>query len=81
MGRFDRARELYAAGKRLLDVTRDGAVTRESLRWAREDLEDVLLDLKLAFLDQNPLDLEDLMSEATTLMNAVWTELNRDQDG
>lgn len=37
----------------MLDATRELAVRHDRMRWAREDLEDALLDLKLAVLDFN----------------------------
>ncbi|MFT3784568.1 MAG: hypothetical protein QM770_00190 [Tepidisphaeraceae bacterium] len=46
MDAFDSARDLYRRGKELIDETRDRAVLDDELRWAREDLEDALLDLK-----------------------------------
>ncbi len=51
MSVFDRAVHIYGSGRRLIDATRDLAVTHDLIRWAREDLEDLLLDLKLAVLD------------------------------
>jgi hypothetical protein len=76
---FDQARKLYAEGKQLLDATRDAAVTNDDLRWAREDLEDVLLDLKLAVIDQNSTSLNQLIKDANSVLTAVWREL-KDQD-
>jgi hypothetical protein len=72
---FDRARELYAAGKRIVDASRDKAVTNDELRWAREDLEDVLLDLKLGVIELNEEAVDTLMKEARIAIAAVLREL------
>jgi hypothetical protein len=77
---FDQARDLYAAGKRLLDATRDAAVTNDALRWAREDLEDVLLDLKLAVIELNVTNLNRLIFDTNSLLNAVWREVKDEGD-
>ena len=50
---FDLALTLYREGKAILDESRDFAASDDLLRWAREDLEDALLDTKQAWQDRS----------------------------
>jgi hypothetical protein len=75
MSDFDAARKLYRDAKQVIDVTRDLAVTNDALRWAREDLEDVLLDLKLAVIEINEAGLDELIRETRAAIAAVRREL------
>lgn len=68
MDAYDSARDLYRDGRRILDLTRDLAVDDDHLRWAREDLEDVLLDLKLGVLDADESEVMRGLIEAAQLI-------------
>jgi hypothetical protein len=48
------ALDLYRDGRELVDLVRDPAVLNDDLRWMREDLDEGLLDLKLAVIDLDP---------------------------
>lgn len=71
MDPFDIALVLYRDGKLIIDASRELAVANDLLRWAREDLEDILLDLKRAWIARD----EELVGhhrrEATTLLYEI----------
>jgi len=51
MDEFEFANSVYRDGRLLLEASRERAVLHDELRWAREDLEEALLDLKPAVMD------------------------------
>ena len=68
MSDYEQALTVYRNGRELVDVTRDRAVSEDRIRWAREDLEDVLLDLKLAVLDLDPHEVGARLQEARVMI-------------
>jgi hypothetical protein len=72
MSLSDDARSLYRDGKLLIDATRDLAATNDLLRWAREDLEEELLDLKLAVIDGNEFEMPDQIRAVLAMFAEVW---------
>jgi hypothetical protein len=73
------AHRIYREGMRVLAASRDRAVVNDELRWAREDLEDVLLDVKLAVLSRDERTLGVRSLEAVELIGVVF-ELAMDTD-
>ncbi len=71
MDAFELARELYRRGRELIDATRDRAVVDDTLRWAREDLEDALLDLKRSVLGLDAMGTLDSADEVAELMSVI----------
>lgn len=68
---FDLARSLYREAKLVLDLTRDLAAANDALRWARDDLEEDLLDLKLAVIESNLGELPELIFAVQRMINVV----------
>lgn len=69
---FDRARELYRDGKLLLDATRSLAATNDLIRWAREDLEWDLLDLKRAVIEMNAFEIPSLITDVKAMFGVIY---------
>jgi len=63
MPRYERALTVYRDGRLIVEATRELAVQHDNLRWLREDLEEALLDLKLAWLDLDTTQLDDHLIE------------------
>jgi hypothetical protein len=68
---FGFALQLCSTARELLDQTRDHAVKNDSLRWAREDLEEALLDLKLGVLELDAGSVYEHAGECIELMAAI----------
>ena len=72
------ARSTYAMGKTLLARLGARKHDRNELGWYCEDLEDALLDLKLAVIDEdNPLR-DEYIGESNLLIEQIFDLLRRD---
>ncbi len=71
MGSLQSALDLYKDGRLLVERTRDWAVYHDDLRWMREDLEEGLLDLKLAVIDLAPERVVLFVAEVTSLIVSI----------
>ena len=80
MNPLEFAKAIYSDGKQLLDATRDLSVTDDFLRWSREDLEDVLLDLKLAVMEENTASIATGLYETMTLIRVIRDHLTQSED-
>lgn len=75
MDDFEYASELYRRGRQLYDFTHDLAVARFDLRVDREDLDEALLDLKLAVMDQDLRRVRRYSNEVKQLMSDIFLKL------
>lgn len=69
------ARALYRDGKLIIDISRDSASEDDLIRWAREDLEEALLDLKLALIEERADEVASRFVEASNLINLIRKRL------
>lgn len=65
------ARSLYREGKSVIDATRDLAAVDDLIRWAREDLDEALLDLKLALMEQDDDEIDQRAAESVDLIREI----------
>jgi Na+/phosphate symporter len=68
MDPFDIAKALYRDAKRLIDLTADLAAVDDIVRWTREDLDEDLLDLKIAVLEGDLGQLTELYDDVLRMM-------------
>lgn len=80
MNPLELAKAIYSDGKHLIDATRDLSVTDDFLRWTREDLEDALLDLKLAVMEQSASAIASGLYETMTLIRVIRDHLSESED-
>ena len=69
---FDAAKELYRDAKALLDATRDAAASNDEQRWAREDAEEDLLDLKLAVIDGSVDEVSERFDDVQRMIQVIF---------
>jgi hypothetical protein len=72
MSAFVFASELYRDGRVLVQATRSYAMANDLVRWTREDLEDALLDLKLAVIDQDLASVQSRGREVNALTQLLY---------
>lgn len=70
------ARKLYRDGKLVIDATRDLAVSDDLIRWARGDLDETLLDLKPALMEDDGDEVEERYYRAVNLIRDIRERFN-----
>jgi hypothetical protein len=75
MDDFQAAIEIYHEGRQLYELTNELAVTWFDLRIDREDLDEALLDLKLAVLDRDAPRVRRYVYEVKHLMAGIYLKL------
>jgi hypothetical protein len=70
------ARQLYREARQFVESTHDAAVLNEDVRRVRSALEDCLLDMKLALMDNNRRQLRFTIDKANALFQLLRATLD-----
>jgi len=79
MDDFGQAKQTYAAAKLLLSELADRKYDDDELGWTAQDLEESLLDLKLAVVEEEAIAAVEYASECTLLMSLIFNILNNEE--